>query len=87
MTEILQGSQCKKESEMVLAALTAVPYIEIEREDWVTAGLYSQNLRSKGTTIPVTDMILAMLCLRKKLFLFTLDKHFDHIKELKRYRV
>jgi len=87
LTEILQGIKGDQESKEVLSALAFLPYIEADREDWFNAGLYSQKLRNRGIAIPVTDMILAMLCLRHSLSLFTMDKHFDHIKELKRYRL
>jgi len=38
-----------------------VNFLEITPEDWEEAALISRELRSRGITIPMTDLLLAQL--------------------------
>lgn len=83
--EIFQGLR-KKEQHEVQSVFELIPYIEITREDFIASGTLWQSLRKKGETIPSTDCLIAELCIRHNLALFSLDSHFDKIKELKRLK-
>lgn len=83
--EIFQGLR-KKELQELQSVFELIPYIDITREDFIASGTLWQSLRKKGETIPSTDCLIAELCIRYKLALFSLDSHFDKIKELKRLR-
>jgi predicted nucleic acid-binding protein len=81
--EIFQGLR-ESEQEEIRSVFQLIPYIDITRDDYIAAGKLWQVLRLSGQTIPSTDCLIAELCLRRDLALFTLDAHFDSIEELKR---
>ena len=85
IAEIIQGVRRKKEGTLLEATFSVLPFIGDDREDWTAAGRLLGDLRNKGVAVPVTDAILAQLCLRHELAIFTLDNHFDHFPKLKQY--
>jgi len=64
-----------------------LPYVDATREAFIDSGRLWRSLRQEGKTIPSTDCLMGVLCLRHDLTLFTLDAHFDAIKGLKRIRM
>jgi len=83
--EIFQGL-IEKERARTESLFELIPYFETERADYRSAGVLWKQLRQQGITIPSTDCIIAGLCLRHRISLFSLDTHFDSIKGLKRIR-
>lgn len=83
--ELLQGMR-PTEKEPLSELLTALPCVETERADFQQAGELLRDLRSKGVQIPVTDGIIAALCGRHSLSLLTLDKHFEHVPDIKKLK-
>ena len=79
ITELLQGAKGKKEKQQLEFLFSGVETLDTNRKDWIDAGLYLQNLRSKGITLPVTDALIAMLAIRHLVPVLTIDKHFDHL--------
>ncbi len=82
--ELLHGMR-PKESHRLLSLFGALPFLELDRQDWQAAGKLLNDLRSKGKNIPATDALIAVLCLRHGVLLLSLDAHFDRIPKLKRY--
>lgn len=84
--ELLQGMRPheREELEDLLQALT---YLETERGDFIATGHRMAELRRQGITIPNTDCLIGMLCLRHGLQLLTLDAHFDHLPEVSRIKL
>lgn len=85
LAEILQGIKSQKESRLVKESLDKLPYVEMSRDAWEKAGEISASLRRKGITIPLSDLIVASLAISEDCEVFTVDSHFEHVKELKRY--
>jgi predicted nucleic acid-binding protein len=79
--EIRQGLK-NKESKKVLSLFDAIEIIPFAEEDWELAGRLSNMLRSKGHTLPVIDVLIGHICIKHKITLFTLDKHFQYIPQL-----
>ena len=84
--EILAGIK-KSERKMIKDLFNALPYIRANREDFIAAGERLNNLRKKGITIPATDSLIATLAIDREISLLTLDKHFEHFKELNRISI
>ena len=80
--ELLQGARNPREIHLLKEALSALPFIEIDRKLWLEAGLLSQKLRKNGITIPMTDCVIAAAAMSHKCLIYTLDQHFDHFPEL-----
>jgi len=77
--ELLQGIKSPEERGQVKEALLSVNFLEITPEDWEGAALVSRELRLKGITIPMTDLLLAQLAKAHDLEIISLDPHFDQV--------
>ncbi len=77
--ELLQGIRSSEEREQVKEALLSMNFLDITPEDWEGAALISRELRSKGITIPMTDLLLAQLAKAHDLEIISLGPHFDQI--------
>jgi hypothetical protein len=85
ISELLQGVRTDREYEKLVNCIDAIPYIEVKFEDWKKAGNISFNLRSKGITIPLTDIIISAIAINNKAEVYTRDKHFNDIPEVSLY--
>ena len=83
ISEILLGIRDDKEKRKVENLLKNLTIINPSWNDYVHAGEIGHSLRKNGKTIPLIDLIIAAVCIRNNITLFTLDKHFKEIKELK----
>ena len=83
LSEILQGIRTKKEAVRVKESLKRLPYLEVTRDAWEKAGELSRDLRRRGTTIPLSDMIIASLAIAGGCEVLTVDPHFQHVPGLK----
>lgn len=83
LSEILQGIRTKKEASRVKESLKRLPYLEVTRDAWEKAGELSRDLRRRGTTIPLSDMIIASLAIAGGCEVLTVDPHFQHVPGLK----
>ncbi len=86
LAEIIQGIKTKREKQLLLDEVWVIPFIPTDRDDWIKTGWMLNELMRKGITAPITDTIIARLCLRYNILIFTLDKHFNHFSKLKKFR-
>ena len=82
MAEILQVFRVPKEAALLKQNLGRLPYVEITREIWESAGEISASLRSKGITIPLSDLIISAAALAGVHEVFTIDPHFEKVNGL-----
>ena len=85
LSEVLQGARTEREFEILRSHLTALPYQEMSKDTWVSAGRIGLELRMGGELIPLTDLAIAALALEYDHEVYTLDGHFDRVAGLKRY--
>ena len=85
MAEILQGIKVRKEARLVEESLKRLPYFEMTRDNWEQAGQISAVLRKKGTTIPLSDLIIASVAISNGCKVFTIDPYFEHVQGLNLY--
>jgi predicted nucleic acid-binding protein len=79
LAEILQGVKAPREASLVLTSFTRLLYSEMTRDRWQQAGEISASLRKKGTTIPLSDLIITASALAEGYEIYTLDPHFKRI--------
>lgn len=79
IAELLQGVKQEKESQRLRLLLRSIHYLPTEDNDWFNAGLLAQQLRAKGLTLPLTDVLIAIIAQRHGIAVLTLDKHFQHL--------
>mgnify|MGYP001146694374 CR=1 FL=1 len=87
IAEVLQGLKGVREEHRISDLLVTLSPIELTTDLWVKAGKMSLALRRKGVNLPLTDIAIAVLALEYDLYVFSLDKHFEKILELKIYRI
>lgn len=79
IAELLQGIKNEKESQRLERLLGAIHYLKTEDHDWINAGQLAQQLRVKGLTLPLTDILIATIAQRHHISVLTIDKHFQHL--------
>jgi len=85
LAEILQGIKNPEEARRVRESLDRLPFLETTRAKWQKAGELSAQLRRKGLTLPLSDLIIAATALQEEVAVFTLDPHFKKVPTLKLY--
>lgn len=85
VSELLQGVKSAKEYEMLGQCIDAIPYVNCEYGDWIKAGEMAFELRRKGITIPLSDIIIAAVAIRIGAKIYTRDQHFKKIADVKLY--
>lgn len=79
IAELLQGVKQEKESRRLRVLFHSIYYLPTEDNDWFNAGQLAQQLRAKGISLPLTDVLIAVIAQRYALPVLTLDKHFQHL--------
>ena len=79
IAELLHGVSGKKEISQLNFIFSTIPCLEITRNDWKVTGDTLRQLRGKGLSIPLTDVLIASVAVRNNLPVLTLDKHFQHL--------
>jgi hypothetical protein len=85
VAELLEGVRKEDERRELSRTLSEFERLEIRFEDFERVGNLGAKLLAKGIKVPLTDLVLAVLCQREDVELWTSDKHFDYIEGLKRY--
>jgi predicted nucleic acid-binding protein len=83
--EIIQGIKSKQQNLSIKYVFTALPYFEFQRIDFINSGNTIRELRLNGITVAPSDALIAELCIRNNLSLYTKDNDFNNFPKLKRY--
>lgn len=79
IVEILSGISKKTEFNKVSSDFKGFHYISLSMNDFFEASSLGSSLRSKGLTIPATDLMIAISAIKNENILYHLDSHFDLI--------
>lgn len=85
IAEILMGFRKKDQADWIASRLRHAHYAEAVWEDWRDAARLGRGLAASGHTLPLTDLLLAVVASRLRAAVYTTDPHFDLIPGLKRY--
>jgi hypothetical protein len=85
--ELLQGVKNRADAERIKQSVLCLGYAEVTPKTWLAAGGLFYDLRRKGITLPPSDVLLAALAAENRSRLFTVDRHFDQIPGLERYKI
>ena len=80
--ELLSGARDKNEYKQLEEKFSVLPNAPITDEVWKYAWSLSFSLKSKGITIPLTDIIIASVALVHDYPLLHKDNHFEAIKDI-----
>ena len=78
LQELLQGFSGAKAQSQILEHFSALPFIQPDREDHVSAAAIRNTCRRAGVQLGTIDAVIAQLCIRHGLTLLTTDKDFVH---------
>jgi len=81
IAELIQGIKTQKEKAWFTVCINALPKLKISDDDWIAAGNLGNLLLNKGITIPLPDLIIYSIAKKNDCAIFTLDKHFQLIKD------
>lgn len=81
--ELVQGVRSGKEEKMLASAMQSLFYIEMTESHWLKAGKLTAFLRRKGITIPLSDILIAVIAKEENLTILTTDWHFGQVPEIK----
>jgi len=87
IAELLQGIKNPEEEKRVSFLIDAIGTIELTTDIWIKAGHVSSSLRRRGISLPLTDVAIAALAIENNLSVFTIDKHYKKIPDLKIYKM
>jgi len=79
LAELLQGVRGPKPEALLRKLFAVLPYLPDDRSDWEKAGSLLFDLRRRGITLPLPDVLIAAVARRHGLPVLTLDPHFAHL--------
>ena len=79
IAKLLQGIRYENESKRLQLLLKSIHYLRTEDNDWLNAGQPARQLREKGLTLPLTDVLIATIAQRYNVSVLTVDKHFQYL--------
>lgn len=87
LAEILQGFRRSEEADWVASALAGLHYCEADWDDWKYSATLGRQLaaQQQQQRLPLTDLVVAAVALRRKWCVYTVDPHFNLIAGLKRF--
>jgi hypothetical protein len=78
LAELLAGTPRERRDELWLA-VGSLPLAEVDYGAWGEAGERSYDLRGQGLSIPLMDVLIAVVSVRAGARLWTRDEDFDRI--------
>lgn len=85
VAEILLGFHREEQADWVAAELRGIHHLPLSWDDWRAAAQVGRALRAGGHVLPLPDLVIAAVALRNGCRVWSIDPHFDHISELKRF--
>ncbi|REJ90216.1 MAG: PIN domain-containing protein [Planctomycetota bacterium] len=83
--EILVGFRRNEQADWVASALFGVALIEPTWDEWRAGARLVRELRARGHSIPLTDVLLSAVALERGCAVYTIDPHFDLIPRLLKF--
>ncbi len=87
MFELLQGVKSEPEKAKILDKLSSLPYVEMANILWQKSAELSISLKKEDLNLPLSDIFISAIAIENNLSVFTIDKHFEQIPNLKLYRI
>ena len=86
LSEVLIGIRNRAHADWAASALRGISWFDLSWDDWREAAHLGRRMAAVGHALPLTDLVVAAVALRKDCEVFSTDPHFDVIPDLKRYR-
>lgn len=76
IAEVLSGVRKESEAEILKRRFASLPYLAETRDVFEHAAALYRKLRKSGKNVPLSDCVIASVCLINEVRLLTVDKHF-----------
>jgi hypothetical protein len=86
LAELIQGVKKESDSKIIEETMTALSYFEVSLQIWKKTGETLKKLRSKGVTLPLSDVLLATIASENDCEILTSDLHFKQIEGISLYQ-
>jgi predicted nucleic acid-binding protein len=86
LQEILIGIRRKEQACWVASQLEGTQWIDLDRNDWILATDLGREMLQRGHVLPDADLQIAAAALKGDFALWTTDRHFDLLPDLRRYK-
>lgn len=83
LAELTQGARSTSESQSIHTHFQPLHWISSTDAHWETAGQLSWKLRKNGKSVNLTDCYIASLAESASASVYTLDKHFTWISDIR----
>ncbi len=83
--EFIRGARSQEQIDRFTRTVVAIDFLEMDQAVWVVAGRLGIQLKLSGLGLPASDVIVAATAIRHNVPLYTLDKGFNRIPDLKLY--
>ena len=80
-SELLIGTKTQKEFDLTRNNLECFNTLDLDERIFNESSKVGFQLKRKGITVPLSDLIIAVQCFEHQLILIEKDKHFQQIKE------
>lgn len=84
--EYLRGARAAQNLDILIERLSSVAYLEMDRRAWTIAGIIGNRLLRAGEPLSDMDTAIAAAAIRHDVPLYTLDRGFERIPELRLHR-
>jgi predicted nucleic acid-binding protein len=89
VAELMIGARTEKEKEFLSFYMDGLHVLELKQSAFIGAGGHGFFLKTKGISVPFSDLLIATQCIENNLMLIDNDRHFDAIAKhlpLKRHK-
>jgi predicted nucleic acid-binding protein len=76
IAEVLSGVRKESEAEILKKRFASLPYLDETREVFEQAAFLYRKMKKAGKNVPLSDCVIAAVCLINEARLLTVDKHF-----------
>ena len=84
--EYIRGARSAEELDFLTERIVSIDCLDVDRQTWVIAGRISNRLIRMGQMLTDLDVVIAAVAIRYDIPLYTLDRGFDRIPELRLYQ-
>ncbi len=84
--EYIRGARSVEELDFLTERIVSIDSLDVDQQTWVTAGRISNRLIRAGQMLTDLDVVIAAVAIRYDIPLYTLDRGFDRIPELRLYQ-
>ncbi len=78
LAELVAGTPAAQREDVWLA-LASLPFVELGRDAWTLAGELAPELRKRGESLPLLDLLIAVAAVRGDAALWTRDGDFERV--------